>query len=342
MDHPNNQDYSDLTQFGYYSNEYAISFTEFGQPAKIENSGINVLIRSIPISLVGSTLGSTAFDIVGLYPLVVPYDLQELAPDLMRYIGREYASFTAVLDPFNAFHRLPDQREFQLGGMLNFTRFKPHVVVDVSTGNPRQGYTKHHLDRVKKAKKKGVVVEYLEDLDFAAKHWYLLQSELNQQKGITGLKAMTKDMIEAQVKVKGLEVVAAYVDGQVAGISTWSVQRYNGFSHTTAMTDLGRKHLAGYAMYDFALHTLTDKYKDLHSISLGSYFSVPKIKYKTVNGLDYFKQGWSETGRMYSYLLTAILNGGLYCELCKASDTEGVKDYFPAYRNGELLHHGKE
>lgn len=333
-----NKDYADVRKFGYFSTEYGNSFSEFGNYYRLPNSETGVLSRVIPISIEDDTI---PFDLQGLYPVVIPYDMAGLLPDVMRSLDREFVSLTAVIDPFNAFHYFPNAPEINLGGPLNAYRFKPHVIVNVSSGKPREDYSKHHFDRVKKAWKKNPEIYFSDSPSLAAVAWWEMQSELNRKKDITGIKAMSEDMINQQVKVKGLEVVMAYIGNELAGISTWMVHKGTAYSHTTAMTELGRKYMVGYSMYDFAIHNLNEKYPELSAISLGSYFSVPKIKYKTVNGLDYFKQGWSST-RLYSYLLTAILNQRLYDKLCKASDTEGVTDYFPAYRNGELLHNGKE
>lgn len=337
-------DYEESHGLGYFSKQFRESFSEHGYALRLPSLG-TVISRRIPVPPIEGVGG--VHDLIGTYPLFTTLDITNLPREIEAVYsanpGYNFVTFTAAIDPFatQAVFPCPISQPLVLDGVMRYTRYKPHVIVmvkNVSTGNIIEtAMSKHHIDRVRKSATKGLTLHFTQNVEEAEAAWMKMQAILNTKKDLTGLKAMSPHMIERQVRINGLEVLLAHLDGELVGVSTWVVRDgVTAYSHTTAMSDTGRKALAGYAMYNYAIRNLPYKYNDLRLINLGSYASTSGITSKTVEGLNYFKCGWSDL-RYYSYLATAILNPNLYEKLKEITNTTGVMDYFPAYRNGELL-----
>ncbi len=343
------RDYEASHGEGYFSKQFRESFSEHGFPLSTPSGG-TIISRRIPAAVPGVHIadpsGHSLHDLIGSYPFYTSTDISRLPSEVEAIYaanpGYNFVTFTAVLNPFatQQVFPCPISTPNFIDGVMRYTRYKPHVIVavrNVSSGNIIEtAMSKHHIDRVRKSKKKGLTLHFTQNIEEAESAWMQMQAILNAKKDLTGLKAMSTHMIERQVRINGLEVLLAHLDGELVGVSTWVVNHQAAYSHTTAMSDSGRKALVGYAMYDYALRNLPFKYNDLRFVNLGSYASTAGMTSKTVEGLNYFKCGWSDL-RYYSYMATAVLHPGLYEKLKEVTQTFNVMDYFPAYRNGELL-----
>lgn len=334
------KDFQEGRGFGYTSKDFADSFEEFGEPMILDHTGGAAIIRSIPC---GTKSGKTYYDAMGAYPLFFPMDLGYLSSDMhsMSLLKNGLVSFTGVLDPFTCAHQVPScvhTKSLNWHGGIKMYKFKPHVIAHVSSVNDvRADYSAHHRYYVKKSIEKGLSVTFTNDADQAANDWLQMQNVLNSRKELTGIKRMSKFMIDKQSRADQLEVLRAHdSDGNLVGVSTWVVHNDTAYSHTNSTTEEGRRLLASYAMYDCALHALPGKYPELKYIDLGAYASVNTINAKTVDGLSFFKCGWAPH-RLYTFLITVVLHEGKYQELQETTNTKDVTGYFPAYRNGEML-----
>ena len=173
--------------------------------------------------------------------------------------------------------------------------------------------------------------------------WERLFANLVSRHAITGLRAFSRAAFEAQLRVPGLVMFKASIDGEVVGLDLWYVQGDVAYGHLVAFSDRGYDEGASYAT----------KWTMLEYFA-GTCVSEPQIPgsdtHKGVvrwvdlagtagdgdsdDGLAQFKAGWS-TGTKPVYLCGRILQHDVYDGLTRRGGG-GATPYFPAYRDGEL------
>ena len=322
-----------ITDTGYISEAYANSFSMFGEPQWLSGCGGYILER--PYVPPKPQHRECYYDAMGLYPLFQCHHLQAINQDFDDLAENEIISLTLVADPF----MIRDfSKKFPLETLSSSdyfpdlcSRFKDHVIV-LSRGF-MDNMSKHHRDRALKACKSLEVRGYVSD---CLPSWYRFNEMNNQHHGVDpdSMKGFPMHMMRAQSKVPGFRAYRAILGDKVVGITTWMVQGNIAYSHTTAMGSLGRKHMAGFALYFESMrHMITD---GVEAFDLGSY---PSTKDGSGSGLEAYKKGWSSF-TLPSYLLGKILDRSKYEELSirKLDSVDLTKgNYFPSYRHGEML-----
>jgi hypothetical protein len=299
---------------GYIHPGYAESLAEFGTPRELPRCGGWVLERQIP--------GFPDHDAMGCYPLFCCQDWTQLSADLEE-IGEDLVSLALVTDPFGSYTPTYLQQCFT----DTVIPYKEHFVVDLSQQPIDTIVSKSHRSAVRRAMGK-VDVEWCPDPTLFLDEWVELFAVLIERHNITGIRAFSRAAFAKQLSLPGMVMFRAVSQGITVGLDLWYVHREVAYGHLVAISPLGYKLRASYALKWYLLHYFVNK---VRWVDFGGGAGTTN---DGTDGLSQFKRGWS-TGTRTAYFCGRIFDHRKYAEIVKA---KGVKatDYFPAYRKGEF------
>ena len=290
---------------GYRHRRYAESFFETGTCVELPASGGWVVWRAIP---------RTPFhDAMGCYPLFCCGDWNALPDDLASLDG--LVSLTLVTDPFADVDIDWLSNTFEVVHL-----FKQHHVVEAERAG-EVPTTRHHRRNVRHARRTVQVAEC--DAAAHVDEFVELYDVLQRRHRISGISAFSRDALERQLQVPGIVGFRATAGGVLAGIHLWYVDGEVAFGHLGATNALGYATMASYALYAFAIDSLSQRVRWL---DLGAAPSVDLPSRS--HGLDEFKRGFATTARPV-FLCGKIFDRERYDEL---AGSRGTRGFFPAYR----------
>ncbi len=297
---------------GFMHPDYVKSLAEFGNPRELPKCGGWVLERIIP--------GFAHRDALGSYPLFVCRDWAELPADLLE-LGDELVSLSIVTDPFGDYEVADLNKNFDI-----VIPFKDHFIVDLSLPL-NQVVTKSHQSTVRRARQ-DVEVEFCPEPALLLEEWKELFANLVNKHSIAGIKAFSEKAFAKQLSIPGMVMFKAVANGTIVGLDLWYVHKDVAYGHLVAISPLGYKLRASYALKWYLLNYFADKVRWL---DLGSGAGIQSDK---SDGLTDFKRGWS-SGTRPVYFCGKIFKPELYAGIVKAKGVTAT-NYFPAYRDGEF------
>jgi hypothetical protein len=257
---------------------------------------------------------------MGCYPLFCCQDWSLLRDDV-ESLGEDLVSVALVTDPFGAYDQGLLQRCFR---DVVFP-FKTHYIVDLSRSR-NAVVSSHHRYYARKALKL-VQVEACHEPHRFFNDWLSLDNVLVERHAITGIKAFSDTAFAKQMNLPGFVMLRATYGHTTVAAKLAFLQGNVVYGHVMAMSELGYKIGAAYALYWSAIEYFADKAR---WYDIGA---VPGTASKGQDGLDQFKRGWSTCTRT-AYFCGRILNRARYGDLV-AKKAIGSADYFPAYRFNE-------
>jgi len=300
---------------GYAHPLYAASLAEFGTPRSLSASGGWLLRRAIA--------GADFHDATGCYPLFACPLWSGLRQDLEDLVA-DCVSVALVADPFAP---IPPSELRELFDRV--TEFKQHFVVDLRS-NPSATISKHHRYYARKALDE-VEVRRSEDPPALADEWAQLYGHLVERHSLRGIKAFSRAAFDVQLRVPGLVMLRAMLDGGGVGAHLWYVAGEVAYSHLMALGPQGYQRGAAYALYWEAVANAAQHFGPaVRWLDLGSGAGVGQAD----EGLSRFKRGWANQQRPV-YFCGRIFNADAYERLVRSRGI-GQSDYFPAYREGEF------
>lgn len=298
---------------GYGSPSYVAGLSEFGTPLHLPQCNGWLLERSIP--------DTKWKDAMGAYPFFCCDDWRRLGDDLDKLRSR-LISVVLVPEPFGHF-----ELDLLKSSFDRVAGYKEHYVADLD--NPIEQIVKRsHKATVRRARNKVDVNicphpwEYLDQ-------WSELFANLARRHNIEGIRAFSKEAFAQHLRIPDLVMFEARAGNTTVGLDLWYVQGDVAYGHLVGFSDRGYQLRASYATKWEVLNYFRGKVRWL---DLGG---VPDSHKGANQGLAHFKEGWA-TGRKTVYLCTRIFQHQKYEELCTATRTHN-SDYFPAYRDGELM-----
>jgi hypothetical protein len=302
------------TLTGYAHPKYAGSLAEFGVPRELPQCEGWILQRKIP--------GFPYHDGMGCYPLFACRNWSRLYADLEN-MGIELVSLALVADPFGEYDVAYLRRCFD-----RTILFKEHLVTDLA--HPVEDIVSaHHRYYARKALRE-VLIEECGEPTRLIDEWVTLYAGLIERHTITGIRAFSGQSFAKQLSVPGIVAFRAVYEGTTIGAHLWYVQGRVAYSHLEAVSSIGYRLGAAYALYWFALDWFYN-HQVVRWLDLGAGAGSDN---KGTDGLSQFKQGWS-TGTRPAYFCGRIFDHERYREIV---ETKGISvtDYFPAYREGEF------
>ena len=299
---------------GYLSPIYAESLAEFGTPYRLSKSGGWILKRPI--------FNLSYLDGMGCYPFFDCQDWSKLHLDLNN-LADELISLAVVSDPFGNYDREYLERCFT---DVCFP-YKQHFVTDLSE-SPETFISSHHLKYVNKSLNK-IGVEICESPTDFLNDWIELYGNLVKKHNIKGMSAFSRQSFTQQFLVPGIVVFRAYYQNQTIGMILCYVQGENVYCHLGSYNALGYKYMASYAIVWTIIQHFADRGLKYVNIGAGA-----GIKGNAADGLNKFKQGWSNCTRT-AYFCGRIFDRDKYADILRVKEIPKT-DYFPAYRQGEF------
>ncbi len=297
---------------GYASRAYAESLSEFGEIINLPRSGTYLLKRNIP--------GSNLSDAMGSYPLFFCEDWSRLGEDLTN-LPPDIISVALVADPFGPYTQSELEACFDV-----VNPFKSHYVIDLTRPVGEIG-TRRHRKQARAAFKKMEVSVCEEPAKFVD-DWTVLYQTLLQRHDIRGIRAFSKKAFEQQLSLPGMIVHRALFEGQVIGAQLFFQHGDVVHCHLGAVSELGYKLGAFYAMDQFSFEYFSGKAAMLDIGGGAGLVGTEK------DGLSRYKKGWSSRTHPV-YFCGRITNPEKYAELVSEYGQEQSR-YFPAYRAGEF------
>jgi hypothetical protein len=294
---------------GYSHPQYAASLAEFGKPRELPWSKGWLLERAVP--------GSPDLDAMGCYPIFSTNNWEGLNKDFAA-IGPRLVSVALVADPFGEY--LPHDLSSWFDRVV---AFKQHYIVDFSKP---VSISKHHRYYSRRAAAE-VVIEVGPPTDDFVAHWIDLYGALVRRRELKGIKAFSRASFELQMRVPGLVAFRAIKDGALVGAHVWYQQQNVVYSHLAAATERGYELNCSYAIHSAVIEYFQSRTR---WIDLGAGAGLATQQ----DGLTRFKAGWANSTRP-AYFCGRILNAERYATLTREFNAQG-RDYFPAYRFGEL------
>jgi hypothetical protein len=298
---------------GYLHPSYAESLAEFGTPRELSRCGGWIVQRQIP--------GFSDYDALGCYPLFACQDWSQLSADLEE-IGEDLVSLALVTDPFGSYTPAYLQQCFKDVAVP----FKEHFVTDLGY-SINDIVSSHHRYYARKVLKKISVEPCLEPIKFLDE-WQALYDILIAKHNVRGIRAFSRTAFVKQLSIPGLIMLRAVSEDTTIGAQLWLLDGEVGYSHLTAVSEMGYKLRASYGLYWYAIEYLADRVRWL---DLGAGAGMAS---DANDGLSQFKRGWS-TGTRTAYFCGRIFNREKYTEIVRAKGVAAT-DYFPAYRKGEF------
>jgi hypothetical protein len=294
---------------GYRHRLYVESFFEAGVSVELPSSGGWIVRREIP--------GTNFYDAMACRPLFGCRDWSRLPEDLSTLDG--IVSLTLVTDPFGDFEVA------SLSSVFDVVRpFKLHQVAEAARA-AELPVTRHHRRNLRRAQR-AVQVEERDPIGLLDE-FVGLYGVLRRRHRIPAGHALSREAIARQLKVPGIVGFRATADGALTGIHLWYVDGDVAYAHLGATNALGYATMAAYALYAFAIETLSARVRWL---DLGAAPGLDDPA--TSHGLVEFKRGFATETRPV-FLCGKIFDRERYDELAGSHDARG---YFPAYRADEL------
>jgi hypothetical protein len=250
-------------------------------------------------------------DAQGPYPRAPIRADADLAGGLAQLRAAGLVSVVLVPDPLAAPPPETLARAFEL-----CRPFKTHLLIDRS-----QGYapTKHHRDRIRRGLRRCRVE--VASLAERMSDWRALYDELVRRHEIAGVAAFPDPYFPALAASPAFVTIAAFVEGEIAGMTIWFEHAGVAVSHLTAANALGYANGANYALNDAAIaHFAGAGVIDLGG---GAGFADDRE-----DGLYQFKQGFANA-ETAAHLCGAVLDPAAYARLCRGRPQTS---FFPAYR----------
>jgi hypothetical protein len=300
----------------YLHQAYARSFSEFGEPRYLPTSGGWLLERSI--------LGTADRDAMGCYPLFTCRDWTGLASDLEQLEGA-LVTVAVVADPFGDYDKSLLDECFP----AIVSPFKQHFIVELGP-DPRSFVSAHHRRYAKRALSR-LTVSICSDPSAWLDHWTTLYDQVIRRHRLAGVHAFSRTVFSYQLRVPGLVMLRAEEDGEVVAMTLWYIAGSIAYYHLGSASPRGYESRALFALFSYALEHFASL--GIQTLDLGA--GAGRGHSSEDDGLSRFKRGWS-TGTVPAYFCGRILDAQRYRELAETADP-GTSEYFPAYRQGELL-----
>lgn len=294
---------------GYLHPDYPRSFRHWGEPFRLPRSGAWVLERTVP--------DTPDRDAMGLYPLFCCSRWDAVECDLAE-VGARWVTLTVVTDPF-----APPGDQGWWRGFDRVVPYREHHVVRTGDGSWLEGIHPRHLKHARRALKE-VEVRRVERPEALLDTWCALFEVLAGRHSIQGLRRFSREAFACQLGVPGMVAFAAQHGGEVVGLDLWYLQGPVAQGHLAAFSPLGYDLRASYATKLTILEYFADR--GVEWVNLGG---------GNDPGLTAFKRGWTSTTLM-SFLGTRVFQPERYEALCRDRAIPG-REYFPAYRAGELV-----
>jgi hypothetical protein len=296
---------------GYLHPDYAVSFSDWGSPLSLPQSGAWLLARDVP--------GTSDRDAVGCYPMFTCQNWSGLEGDIAA-LDENFLAVSLVTDPFGDFDPATLRRAFP----DRCAPFKDHFVADLRASR-HTAVDSHHQRNARRALRHFRVEVCLHPQDFLD-DWVRLYQILIMRHGISGPQRFSRSIFARQLNVPGCTLFRAEVDGVIVGMAIWYEQNDVAYFHLSAFDDAGYKWGGtSYALLWTAWEWFAPR---LRWLALGA--SAGDRAHE--DGLSSFKRGWA-TGTKTTYFCGRVLNRKRYQALAARSiDTS----YFPAYRAGEF------
>jgi hypothetical protein len=299
---------------GYLSSSYAESLSEWGQPIQLPRSGAWLLEKVIP--------GSDRKDACALYPLLCCRDWSALKRDLEELADR-WVSVVAVCDPLGT----ADHEELRDAFNGPVRAFKKHYLIDLRR-DPSSFVNQSHRRRQRRALR-NMTIEEVEHPEEVLDDWVRLYSVLVGRHGIQGLRRFSRKSFARQLKVPGVSVWRACLDGETVSMALWYLHRRQGYYHLGASSESGYQKGASHAIFGAAIAAF--KSRDVRALNLGGGHGLSR---RSGDGLERFKKGWS-SGSKTAYLCGSVFDPQAYALLSAGTATTGSRGFFPAYRSAE-------
>lgn len=303
-----------MRRSGYQHPDYAKSLSCFGEPVYLPLSEGWILRRSIP--------ESSYNDAMGLYPLFICRDWAYLKQDL-KAMEDEWIALSMVADPLarlelrNLAECFPDK----------CIPFKRHYIIDL-TKSPQSFVSHHHQRYMRKALKK-ITVDLCERPHDYLMAWMQLYDVLIQRHGIQGLTRFSRNIFSRQLKVPGIRVFKAELEGRIVGMQIWYATGDKAYYHLGACNQDGYSHHAAFALFWKVIEYF--QHDQVKWLCLGSGAGTQS---DPADGLARFKKGWANETRI-AYFCGVVNRSDVYNRLIRIKAATAT-NYFPAYRNGEF------
>lgn len=294
---------------GYLAPSYARSFAP-AVVCHLPQSGGWLLHRPIA--------GTSAFDVIGLYPYLCCRRWDALADDLESLRGGP-VSIVAATDPFG------DNDPLRLSQAFDFARpFKEHFVID--TALPLEAHVKRsHRDIARRALRRVDVTVAEQPADWAG-DWIRLYDILCARHDITGTRRFAEATLTRQLDVPGAVLFRAALGDQTIGLDLWYVQDGVAHGHLAAFDAEGYRLRASYATKLFMIEYFR------HSVAWINLGGTPGGN----EGLADFKRGFA-SGTRSSWLCGRIFDRAACDRITAARGIAPDTAYFPPYRTGETF-----
>jgi hypothetical protein len=265
--------------------------------------GTSVLVRPADVG---------AWDASGPYPRTPLAADADLAAGLARLRSEGLVSVVLVPDPLAA------PPPAVLAGAFEICRpFKTHLLVDRAKGYVP---SKHHRDEIRRAARRCrvEVVSLAERMT----EWRTLYADLVARRAISGAASFPDPYFPVLAETPAFTALAAYVEGEVAGMTIWFEHAGVAVYHLAAASELGYANGAAYALNDAAIA----HFGAAAVIDLGGGAGLAD---DPSDGLFRFKQGFANAETV-AHLCGAVLDPATYARLGAGRTSEA--SYFPAYR----------
>jgi hypothetical protein len=284
----------------YASALYVGALGHIGRPIDVPEWSTPVLARDVP---------GGGKDAIGPYPMTTMAADADLEGGLARLAGAGLVSLVLVADP------LSGPRPEQLAAVFPLCRpFKTHYLIE-GAATP----SKHHRDRIRRGLRRCRIetVALADHLD----GWAGLYAGLVERRTIGGAADFTPAYFQALAREPRLVAFAAYVGGDLAGMTLWFAHAGVVYNHLTASNAIGYANGANFALYDAAIAHFAGS----GVINLGGGAG---FRDNPDDGLAAFKRGFAN-GETRAHLCGAVLDPARYADLSAGRPSTG---FFPAYR----------
>lgn len=295
--------------FGYRSENYAKSLSEYGKPKFLPHSKGWILERTIP--------GTDCTDAIGCYPLFSCETWSKLHLDLLE-LQNQLISITMVPDPFGQY----DESYLKQCFPDLMMPFKNHFIMDMQKPI-NEIVSRHHRKYARKALQ-NIQTEVCETPFEFLDDWINLHQHLIQKHQVKGIRAFSRRAFEQQLSLPSMVVLTAKYNDEIVGAQLWIIENKVAYGHVLAFSPTGYKLGAAYGLYWFALNYFKNK---VDWCDIGG---LAGMQNNENTSLGQFKQGWS-TGFKTSYLCGRIFNRIKYDELVAYNQQK--EGFFPAYRS---------
>lgn len=302
--------------YGYKNPKYCLSFTEIGDPIRLQESGGWIIRRRIP--------DLNCFDAMGPYPFFYCEDWDRLELDIKRLKEeKEMVSFYIVPEPFGDY----DSNKLKKIFKDTFIQYKKYYVMKLDDPIDKI-ISKHHKKYIRKSLAKIEIervnnpLEYLDD-------WIVLYNNLKMKHNISNFTSFSKNSFKKQLSIPGTTVFRAFFNNDTIGMLICFEMENVVHFHLSASNELGYKYYASYGIHYYACNYYESQGKKQLFFGGGAGIST-----SDGGGLNFFKKGWSNK-LINGYFCGVIIDKNSYNKIMKIKNIKKTK-YFPAYREGEF------